>query len=670
MKLKAMHLYNFKGVKEAHYNFFDRTVCKSENGAGKSTIASAHFWIWCNRSYDLTNEPNVRPDNAVESEPRATEIWEINGRDVEVTKYQKRTVSKPDKDNKVEVSFANKYEINSVGKSRRDFDLYFENEGISIKDFLACSHPDVFTNQKSKDMREVILSMASTKSDLEIAQMNDDTAGLAQLLKSYKLEEIEAMNKSTKAAARKRQEEIPSIIQGLEMAKVEVDADNETAKTNIERCEKEISEIDSKGKDAGKEISNLMDKKMKLSFDLSAIMQPMTDKLVADRRNLENEIAKLKSKSKNKQAEKETLAANIVNDNNSIKENNAEVESLRNEYITLKAKEFAGKLNFDEADWVFDESSTVCSLCGQPLPAEKVAELKNTFEERKTSAKAQAELNLKNAEVKFIEDKKTKLKEINLKALDKNNRIKELSAAVEKATATIETLTKEIEDLAKTLKTAEDNLSALPTEVDYTTNADYVAIQNEIESIESEIESLNSADDKTAEYESKKKELREEIAYWNEVVFKNQLNADSDKKIDELTAEKKEKEQVVTNAQNILEQINKLSKLKNELLVDEINSHFKIVKWKLFDYQKNGEYKDVCIPTVDGKIFEDTANRARDIQAKLDICDSLQKFKNMSLPVFLDNAESVNDKNIPNTDCQLIVFKVTEDSELKIEEMK
>ena len=60
MKLKSMHLEFFKGVTDKTYDFFDRTKVSAENGEGKSTIADAHFWLWCGRNYELVNEPNIK----------------------------------------------------------------------------------------------------------------------------------------------------------------------------------------------------------------------------------------------------------------------------------------------------------------------------------------------------------------------------------------------------------------------------------------------------------------------------------------------------------------------------------------------------------------------------------------------------------------------------------
>ena len=58
------------------------------------------------------------------------------------------------------------------------------------------------------------------------------------------------------------------------------------------------------------------------------------------------------------------------------------------------------------------------------------------------------------------------------------------------------------------------------------------------------------------------------------------------------------------------------------------------------------------------------------IQAKLDICFSLQKSYNMELPVLLDEATSLSEKYLPELqNKQLIMAKVTKDETLKISQL-
>ncbi len=105
-------------------------------------------------------------------------------------------------------------------------------------------------------------------------------------------------------------------------------------------------------------------------------------------------------------------------------------------------------------------------------------------------------------------------------------------------------------------------------------------------------------------------------------------------------------EQAKTDAEKILALLDQLDRAKNEALTDAVNSHFSLVKWQLFDTAKNGNYKSVCIPTVEGKNqFTTMSNKGNRILGRVDICNSIQKMCGISTPVFLDDSESLDDNN-------------------------
>ena len=143
MKLKEMHLTDFKGVKAATYQFGNRTQIKAANGLGKTTIATAWYWLWTDKDYELHSNPNIRPDNVEECIPRVELVLEIDGLEIVAAKQQKRTVSKPDDQGISKVTLTNTYEVNSVPKTERDFKAYFE-KWIRFDKFLPLSHPEVF----------------------------------------------------------------------------------------------------------------------------------------------------------------------------------------------------------------------------------------------------------------------------------------------------------------------------------------------------------------------------------------------------------------------------------------------------------------------------------------------------------------------------------------------
>lgn len=668
VKLKSLHLENFKGAKDKTYQFGEMTRILGMNRLGKTTIATAWFWLLADKNYELNSNPNIRPDDVEECIPTVTAVLDIDGKEVTIAKMQKRSVSKPNDKGVRKVTLTNTYTINEVPKTERDFKSYLEDLGLSFDNFLVCSHPDVFTGQKTADMRKVLFKMASEKTDYDIAAMSDETADVEKLLADYKYEEIEAMQKASKKKAVEQVDAIPNQIVGLEKAKVDIDvSEQELAKTDLER---KISDIDSKIKDAGSAVSDLRSEEMQLQFDMSGIMQTMNRELSDKRRELDNakyEASQVFAALHDKISVKEKL---ICNNKASIETAEKKRSELGAEYNAEKAKIFdETPYLFHEEEWQFDENSTICKSCGQVLPADKIEQIKADFEARKAKAKDDAKKRLEDAEGNFVVQHNSNLEEIKAKGFEQKHLIEDLTAKNEALQAEIESLKKQEQDALAKQNELSKQLEELPAEADYTQNAEYVNLKTRHDAVLAEIAKADSLghDELMAQFEEEKKDLLAELDAVKEKIAQQANNVRIDEQISELQEKQRDYEQAKADAERILYQLSLVSKKKNELLVEEINNHFGIVKWVLFDFQKNGEYKECCIPTIDGKRFGDSTNTGREIEAKLDICNSFQKFFGMQVPIFLDGAESINDEYLPKVDTQLVLLTVTKDRELKVE---
>lgn len=648
--LKSLHLESFKGVADKTYQFGVNTRVSGMNRLGKTTIATAWYWLMADKNYELVSNPNIRPDNLEECIPTVTAVLDVDGKEVTIAKMQKRKVSKPDVNGVSKVTLTNTYTVNEVPKSERDFKAYLEDLDFSFDNFLVCSHPNVFTGQKQADMRKVLFKMASEKSDYDIASMSAETADVAKLLVDYKFEEIEAINKASKKKAVEQVDAIPNQIFGLEKAKVDVDvAEQELAKDDLER---EIAEIDKKISNAGAAVSVLQGEEMQLQFDISGIKQTMNRELQNKRRELEN----AKDDARNIFSD---AHSKIVDAERKIADNTEKIAAAEQKRTEL-GKRYKVELakTFDESKWAFDENSTVCSLCGQTLPADKIEQLRAEFNGRKANAKDD-----------FVVRHNSDLEEIKANGFNQKSIIDNLTSDNSSLQVSIETLRKqEREALAKQNELSKQ-LSELPEEADYSQNAEYVKLKARHDEVLAEIIKENSLghDELMVTLKDEREDLQEQLEEVKKIIAQTENNIRIDEQIAELQEKQRDYEQAKADAEKILYQLSLVSKRKNELLVEEINQHFGIVKWILFDYQKNGEYKEVCIPEIDGKRFGDSTNTGREIEAKLNICNSFQKFFGMYCPIFLDGAESINDKYVPAVDTQLILLSVTENKELKIE---
>lgn len=98
------------------------------------------------------------------------------------------------------------------------------------------------------------------------------------------------------------------------------------------------------------------------------------------------------------------------------------------------------------------------------------------------------------------------------------------------------------------------------------------------------------------------------------------------------------------------------------MLDEKINSVFKNVRFQLFVDQINGGIKEDCevlVPSEGGRLVPfSLANNAGRINAGLEIVDTLAKHFKFSMPIFIDNAESVT--RLYDTTSQIIRLVVSE----------
>ena len=302
VSIKSMKLGSFKGCKERVIEFGKNNEILGANGVGKTTIATAWYWLVADRDYGLKANPAIRPLDIEECLPRVEVVLDVDGKEVIVAKQQKRTVSKPNEEGVSRVSLTNSYEVNAVPKSERDFKTYLADLGIDFELLLPLSHPDVFVSQKANEMRKVLFSMASEKTDIEIAKQTDGATDVVKLLENYTMVEVEAMNKSTlrkiKEDYGKDGEILRAKIDGLESAKVDIDvAELELQKKAIQE---QIKENQAKQDDLSKqyeEFNKLADEIMQLKFELSEVQRNANLELVDQKSEYDKQIAELSKRS-------------------------------------------------------------------------------------------------------------------------------------------------------------------------------------------------------------------------------------------------------------------------------------------------------------------------------------------------------------------------------------
>jgi hypothetical protein len=96
------------------------------------------------------------------------------------------------------------------------------------------------------------------------------------------------------------------------------------------------------------------------------------------------------------------------------------------------------------------------------------------------------------------------------------------------------------------------------------------------------------------------------------------------------------------------------TRLQAEMLSEEINQHFKLVRWQLFETQVNGGIKPVCLVTIGSGTYGRGLNDGNKINAGLDICSAFSRAAELDAPIFVDRAETVTSDFV--SDMQVIRF--------------
>lgn len=376
---------------------------------------------------------------------------------------------------------------------------------------------------------------------------------------------------------------------------------------------------------------------LSLKFELDDIRRKANEDNIKARRDIENRISDKQLLVRQTEKTITDTEKNIEYQQNAIDSINKNLQNIRDKW---KA----------ENERKFDETSLICSYCGQEYPEDKKEQLRADFDSHKAE------------ELKLITNNGNRFKD----KLDENKKILEdLQKELPQHKESLVMLNTAIADLKK-------QLSELPQEIDVSATEEYKALEQKITEKEQAMHKANDISAVKAELKAQETALRQQLAECESQIAKSDTAAD-EQRLEELKQTRIDSEQNKANAEKIIDLLDELDKTKNETLTEAVNSYFGLVKWQLFEYAKNGNYKSCCIPTVDGKsILTTMSNKGNRILGRVDICSSIQKIGGISAPIILDDSESLDEENQKKVaemvDSQLIMLIVNDSEKLEIVE--
>lgn len=316
-------------------------------------------------------------------------------------------------------------------------------------------------------------------------------------------------------------------------------------------------------------------------------------------------VTKLAVQSENEQnkALKESDREVVANYKKTIEDLKAGIEKTRNEWKEAYSEKYKGDFK--------------CPTCGQDLLENQIEDIKKNFNQNKSN----------------------KLQELESKAKECKEKIEEIAQKI------IEIESKEY---------IQKELPKEPIRI--------TEIDTELSKLKDKLRDFNSSN--KTDLLNKKDELNADLEEINKKLSLKGQNEKLEKRIKELEKEEKNLAKLYEDQQKIIYLCEEYTRTYVKLVSDKINESFNLVKFKLFETQINGGILETCEATYKGVPYSDLNNAAK-INAGLDVINTLSNKLDLKVPIFIDNAESVNE--LIETDTQIIRLVVSKDKELKID---
>ena len=670
--LKELNIKNFKGIKDLTVKFGEVTTISGANATGKSTVFDAFTWVLFGKDSNGRTDSGkgaftvktVGPDGnpILKLEHSVTAVLDVNGEEIALTRTLTEDWVKPRGKSEVELKgntthyLCNDVEIKAGAFQEKVTDITEEQL------FKLITNPAYFPSLDWKTQREILLRIAGGVTYEEVAAGRADFAAILSQLSGKDLAEFKAGIAYRKNKIKDELEKCPIEInaidsvtpeapdyEALEAEKVRLSAELEKVEGAItdvaETARKHYEGVQSKRK----EINDLRNQQQDVIFKAKQAAQKEGYEKNAKRNEVKTTYEITKREAANYNASSENSLSDIRHNIQAI---TSEIEDLTKK-VNDKREEW-NKRNAEE--YKASTDGLICPIY-ETLCSDASVLRMDAIAKEKARAKFEEAKGFDLSRI--TEDGKT----LNLRISEKKAKLQELENQLTELTGTIEAKKAEY---AKKLQALEAEIEANP-EITVSTDIipedlpEWKEIEDRIAGIAATISDIPAAD--TTELTAKKRKI---TALLDEVKQKLSVRATIEKntaKKAEILAREKELAQQQADLEKQEFTIDELNKARMDEVERRVNSKFQNVRFRMFEPQLNGGETPTCIAMVGGVKYADL-NTAGKINVGLDIINTLCLYHGVTAPVFIDNAESVN--QLFPVASQLVKLVVTTDRELTI----
>lgn len=643
--IKKINLVNFKGIRNLTVDFDEQitTIC-GRNGSGKTSIFDAFTWILFGKDSQDRKSFNIKTLDAqgvsiprIPHEVSATIL--VDGEEINLRRrYNEKWQKKRGLATEEFTGHEEERLYNGVPMSVKEWNEKI-TEICSEQVFKFITNPLYFSAQKSDVQRSMLFRMAGEISDEEIAAGNEEFTALLDQLTNKTMEEYK---REISAKKRRIKAEIDGIPERIDERKrdtpeeenwLAIDADLKAAQTELSEVEKSIN-------DKAQAYTIASNERLNLSKQLSELKEKMLNREFAIKQTVNAEYNE-QSYTQQQLFRDENVA---ISELNRVKSELARYQSDLNSMQEKRNKLIAEWRKINARTLQFREDEFVCPTCKRPLDIDYIERKQNEMTEN------------------FNIRKSSDLAENNRKGQANKKAMEDTQALITKCEERIAELTLKIEELKanplySAVLTAPDTISAINTD------NEYLSLSVKVSELEEKLNVPISMPD-TAELKEKKQAIVSQIDELKKRLANKDIIERNNQRIQELEKLLRSQSEELAQLEGIEFTMANFSKARIEAMESRINGLFSVVRFKMFDKNINGGEVEICEATVNGVPYSDL-NNAMTINAGLDIINAICKAESVTAPIFIDNAEAVNE--LLPTQSQMIRLVVTDDETIKIQ---
>lgn len=650
--LKSLTLTNWRGERSRTTNFDPiSTTIAGGNGLGKSRHFDAFMWLLFGKDSQDRKDFNVKSivdgQPLMKTECEVVGILDVDGEEITLRRAFVEDWVKPRgqveqvfKGNKTEC-YWNDTPVNVTEYQKR------VNAIIDDSVFKMVTNPLFFASMPWKNQREQLFQLAGTVTDHEIATGNTSFSALLDKISGKSIADFKRELSSRKKRLKADLDEIqPRIDQTQKLMPETID---------FSALEEELAVIEADIATTDKAISDATER-VRLQYEAVQKRQEEINTLKTQRQQTVFEAQnKAREEAFNANANRREAEAKVKDVERNSESLKREVQSYEEEKARLEKQvaDLVSKSDTLREEWYKENEATYngetkCSCCGQELPDAMKAEALEHFNKHKQSR---------------LDEITSKGKGYKEQIETLNSRIQKLEVDLVASTDKYNTSKAELELLRKGFESLSEVKQA---EVNPENIKEYTDLTKQITDLEATLEDGAEKVD-TSEYQERKKELSNKRDEVKAKLADRERIEQFCKQIANLETKGKDIAQQIADIEREEYTVQQFTKAKIDECEKRINGLFTMVTFRLFDYTIGDVNKEnpveTCIPLVNGVPFA-VANTADQFNGGLDIINTLCKFYGVSVPIFIDGRESVNE--IIHTQSQVINLVVTNDKQLVI----